>query len=99
MLKETKWKTNTWKCRFCNELFNSRRELKEHIYKDHYHIDISTSKKIYKCPFCGKEFDKPHSIGGHIANCKNSPNKIFHDEAHKRAGKTYSNKCKENPHI
>lgn len=89
-LKETKWKTNSWKCRFCGQIFDTRKNLKEHVYKDHYGIDVDTSKGLKKCPFCDKEFDKPSSVGGHIINCKKNPNKNFYDDAHKRAGETCS---------
>lgn len=28
---------------------------------------------MYKCKFCGKEFDKSHSLGGHVYHCKYGP--------------------------
>lgn len=54
---------------------------------------------MYICPYCGKEYVKKQSLGGHIVNCKKHSNKSIYDEAHKWAGKTYLNHCKENHHL
>lgn len=29
---------------------------------------------IYKCKYCGKEFDNPYKLGGHQIHCKENPN-------------------------
>ena len=29
---------------------------------------------MYKCKYCGKEFDSPQQLGGHIGRCKGNPN-------------------------
>lgn len=32
------------------------------------------STKKYICKYCGKEFDSPQKLGGHVSRCKNNPN-------------------------
>lgn len=97
ILRETRWKNNGWICPFCQEKFGTRSELKMHKQEKHFCTDAIQSNSGNICPFCGKKFDKPQSIGGHIVNCKCNPNKAFYDDAHKRAGKALSKRCKENP--
>lgn len=29
---------------------------------------------MHKCKYCGKEFDNPYKLGGHISRCKQNPN-------------------------
>ena len=89
-LKETKWKDAEWICPFCQVKFNTRNELKLHKQEKHFKAKIIQSDNHKFCPYCGKEFNKPQSIGGHIVNCKLNPNKTFYDNAHKKAGQTYS---------
>ena len=45
--------------------------------------------KIYKCKYCGKEFDSPTKLGGHISRCKFNPN---YKEYMKKYRKTKSDK-------
>lgn len=56
-------------CRFCDEKFVTKYQLKEHCSKKHGNI-INT----YQCPHCGKEFINPQQLGGHISHCKLNPN-------------------------
>lgn len=98
MLKKTKWKNTKWVCQMCSQEFNTRYELKQHKHKDHFnYMEILSINNSNKCPYCEKEFNKPQALGGHIINCKLNPNKTFYDDAHKRAGKTYSKHNKEHP--
>ena len=82
-----------WKCKLCNNTYDTRKELMNHIHKDHFHIKEHNHNQ---CPFCGKKFDKFQSLGGHIINCKENPVKEFYDDAHKRAGYTFSKKYCDN---
>lgn len=88
----------TWKCNFCNEIFETRQSLKEHIQIIHNHIDKTFNKNgLYECPFCKKVFTKRQQLGGHILNCKKHPNKIFYDEVHKIQAKKLSERYKLYP--
>ena len=29
---------------------------------------------MVKCKYCGKEFDNPQKLGGHVTHCKMNPN-------------------------
>lgn len=46
--------------------------------------------KIYKCKYCGKEFDNPHKVGGHTYSCPENPN---HKQNMERSSKQF---CKYN---
>lgn len=48
-------------------------------------------EKVYKCKFCGKEFNSKQSLGGHIINCKNNPNNYQKEFAKRRAEKAKIN--------
>ena len=86
-----------WKCKICGFIARTRSELKEHN-KDVHQLYINTrpddENGLYKCQFCGKEYDNVNSLIGHSANCPNHPNKEMHDEAHKRSGRTLSQRYK-----
>ena len=89
----------TWKCMTCKKIFDTRCKLKLHMKEEHSLANVQMQNGMHICPYCGKEYVKKQSLGGHIVNCKKHPNKSIYDEAHKRAGKTYSNHCKENPNL
>ncbi len=91
----------TWKCKICNFIADTRAKLNEHIKKEHYNQPLNfknSNQEKLKCPFCGKKYNKSQQLGGHIINCKMHPNKAYYDEVHKQQGKTFSEKCKINPH-
>lgn len=84
----------TWKCKICNQVCETRRELQQHYRHDHMQPQLSVGLSLighesqYVCPYCGKSYTKRQSCAGHIASCKQHPFKDFHDSAHKRAGDT-----------
>ena len=77
----------TWKCSICNKIFETRDKLREHL-KEHGKLCAMHVNGIFICPYCNREFNSGKSLGGHITNCKQHPNKSLHDLARKQAGKT-----------
>lgn len=47
---------------------------------------------MHKCKYCGKEFDNPHKLGGHISRCKQNPN---HIDAMKKWSESWKRKNSE----
>ena len=33
------------------------------------------NKSMYKCKYCGKEFEKPQSLSAHLGHCEMNPNR------------------------
>lgn len=87
----------TWKCHCCDNVFNTRKELKNHLLKEHdiFGKVVEGINKKFACPYCGKEFDTGVQIGGHIAGCPNHPHKKMHDKAHKQRGITASERYRK----
>lgn len=86
----------TWKCSICGFIAETKSELSNHMISVH-DITPKTGKSFihldsgeYKCVYCGKVFNSRCGVIGHMTSCQNHPNKEMHDEAHKRSGKTYS---------
>lgn len=46
---------------------------------------------MYKCKFCGKEYEKNNELGGHVANCPSNPNK----QVIKTFKKVFNLKCEK----
>lgn len=46
-----------FKCETCDEILESRQKLESHTRREHIG---------YKCKYCGKKFDNPSGLGGHI---------------------------------
>ena len=44
---------------------------------------------MYKCKYCGKEFDKALSLGGHITKCLLNPNRVTNKG--KKIDQSYNN--------
>lgn len=44
---------------------------------------------MYKCKYCGKEFDKALSLGGHITKCLLNPNRVTNRD--KKVDQSYNN--------
>lgn len=84
----------TWKCQICQIICETKDKLKLHYITEHNFSKINKIENNFICPYCKKEFSKYQSIGAHLISCKMHPLKEFHDLAHKKAGKTYSIKCK-----
>lgn len=53
----------TWKCKYCLEVFLTRKSLKDHMHKFHKH----------ECIHCGQKFDKSCQLGSHVIHCKKNP--------------------------
>ena len=77
-----------WRCKSCNEIFRTRRLLKQHR-KDCHYIDNASqrqlnTKNIYCCRFCGKERVTTESgLTYHENYCKENPNrKILKGHSH-----------------
>ena len=88
----------TWKCKLCKMILDTRNQLKDHMTTAHGLTYSGGCTKMndgtYACNYCGKVFNDPKKIAGHMASCPNHPLKVMHDEAHKAGGKTYSEKYK-----
>lgn len=50
---------------------------------------------MYKCKYCGKEFDNARILGGHISRCSKNPN--YHLYIQKRKQNAQDKKERENP--
>ena len=77
--REQKNAYNNWKCKSCNEVFRTRRLLGQHRKNCHHIYNQSqgqlSTKEIYCCKFCGKEWITTKSgLGFHERYCKLNPN-------------------------
>ena len=53
---------------------------------------------MYKCKYCGKEFDSIFALGGHVSHCKLNPNARTHEQmvlSNKKGRETYINQHPE----
>lgn len=82
----------SWKCNICGKIFNSRKELLNHIrlYHNQKYKLIKISDTIFKCPYCNYIGSK-HQTMAHILSCKNNPDKNLYQLIHKQI----SDKTKE----
>ena len=82
----------TWKCCECDLIFDTRAQLKQHFIDNHgvKKTVLIKTELGWQCPYCNKEFEKRLSAMGHLAHCKNHPNKDSHEKSTIKQGQTYS---------
>ena len=83
----------TWKCEKCNLIYETEEQLILHhqqVHKTKLNLEKLVDD-LFKCPYCGFTGTRIQTMG-HLASCKQHPNKEEHDLAHKNQGKTYKKK-------
>ena len=62
----------TWKCKFCKEIFASKRQLYNHLHLKHEGIFNSRPKTEYFCKYCGEPIgtNKQYGWKHHRLECK-----------------------------
>lgn len=54
---------------------------------------------MYKCKYCGKEFDNGRILGGHISRCSKNPNYHLYIQKRKQNAQDKKRKRKSNKRI
>ena len=76
----------TWKCTHCQEVFETRSQLKQHLVDKHNYKTVKSCEQ-FQCQYCKIVFRKHVSLMAHLRSCVMHPNKQMHDNAYKEQGK------------
>ena len=90
-VKKIRQKVKEHPCLKCNEIFPSRRKMREHILTNH----AGDGLKDVRCNLCGKNFYDSSGLKIHLANVHGAEKKFKCD----RCDKTFAQRCHLRVHI
>lgn len=94
-------KLNKWKCRHCNNVFNTKMSLYEHMHIMHPENCFKTKHKDWICQYCNQIFYSRRKLYKHYKDCEekaklphDSLGKIINYESKRKATETLRQKIK-----
>ena len=92
-------KLNKWKCKHCNNVFDTKISLYEHMHIIHPEKCFKTNKKEWFCQYCNQVFQSRRKLYAHFKICeekeklpKDSLGKTINIEGQKKSAETIKRK-------